>query len=220
MYCLVWFLEAATLSLGFPKYKLGMIILSPHTPRPLYEMSVKGFESLRIPPTWGIVLVTVPWTHMQRPDTPFPFPFQTLCRWLLTVRKNYRMVLYHNWRHAFNVCQLMFAMLTVSVFSDGERSPVIHGDLQASSSRFPCLWLIAMWFIWHWNLPTWLWGDVFHSNVWALKLWHHPGLEAGAVLEWLLEPHQCFILGNQLFLQKKCLDFQSNLFAEDMGISN
>lgn len=40
--------------------------------------------------------------------------FQTLCRWLLTVRKNYRMVLYHNWRHAFNVCQLMFAMLTVS----------------------------------------------------------------------------------------------------------
>lgn len=30
------------------------------------------------------------------------------------------MVLYHNWRHAFNVCQLMFAMLTVSVFSDRE----------------------------------------------------------------------------------------------------
>lgn len=40
-------------------------------------------------------------------------PLQTLCRWLLTVRKNYRMVLYHNWRHAFNVCQCMFAMLTV-----------------------------------------------------------------------------------------------------------
>lgn len=38
---------------------------------------------------------------------------QMLCRWLLTVRKNYRMVLYHNWRHAFNVCQCMFAMLTV-----------------------------------------------------------------------------------------------------------
>lgn len=48
-----------------------------------------------------------------------PLPFQTLCRWLLTVRKNYRMVLYHNWRHAFNVCQLMFAMLTVSVFVEG-----------------------------------------------------------------------------------------------------
>lgn len=44
-----------------------------------------------------------------------PSVLQTLCRWLLTVRKNYRMVLYHNWRHAFNVCQLMFAMLTVSI---------------------------------------------------------------------------------------------------------
>ena len=56
--------------------------------------------------------------HMELPDVNFRFPFQTLCRWLLTVRKNYRMVLYHNWRHAFNVCQLMFAMLTVSVFGD------------------------------------------------------------------------------------------------------
>ncbi|NXS17147.1 PDE11 phosphodiesterase, partial [Mystacornis crossleyi] len=44
----------------------------------------------------------------------FKIDYETLCRWLLTVRKNYRMVLYHNWRHAFNVCQLMFAMLTVS----------------------------------------------------------------------------------------------------------
>ncbi|KAG8508194.1 Dual 3',5'-cyclic-AMP and -GMP phosphodiesterase 11A, partial [Galemys pyrenaicus] len=42
----------------------------------------------------------------------FKIDYETLCRWLLTVRKNYRMVLYHNWRHAFNVCQLMFAMLT------------------------------------------------------------------------------------------------------------
>ncbi|CAL8268043.1 unnamed protein product [Lota lota] len=43
---------------------------------------------------------------------------QTLCRWLLTVRKNYRMVLYHNWRHAFNVCQCMFAMLTTAGFQE------------------------------------------------------------------------------------------------------
>ncbi|TNN25565.1 Dual 3',5'-cyclic-AMP and -GMP phosphodiesterase 11A [Liparis tanakae] len=44
----------------------------------------------------------------------FKIDYETLCRWLLTVRKNYRMVLYHNWRHAFNVCQCMFAMLTVN----------------------------------------------------------------------------------------------------------
>lgn len=41
------------------------------------------------------------------------FP-QVLCRWLLTVRKNYRTVAYHNWRHAFNVSQCMFIMITVS----------------------------------------------------------------------------------------------------------
>ncbi|XP_005105678.3 dual 3',5'-cyclic-AMP and -GMP phosphodiesterase 11A [Aplysia californica] len=36
---------------------------------------------------------------------------ETLCRWILTVRKNYRNIAYHNWRHAFNVCQVMFAIL-------------------------------------------------------------------------------------------------------------
>ncbi|KAF3843231.1 hypothetical protein F7725_002080 [Dissostichus mawsoni] len=40
------------------------------------------------------------------------------CAGGLTVRKNYRMVLYHNWRHAFNVCQCMFAMLTTAGFQE------------------------------------------------------------------------------------------------------
>ena len=39
---------------------------------------------------------------------------QTLCRWLLSVKKNYRPNIYHNWRHAFNVAQSMFTMITVS----------------------------------------------------------------------------------------------------------
>eukprot|EP00794_Sanderia_malayensis_P005382 gene5382-6055_t len=47
-----------------------------------------------------------------------------LCRWILTVKKNYRPVLYHNWRHAFNVAQTMFGMFTsgkmVDWFSDLE----------------------------------------------------------------------------------------------------
>ena len=41
--------------------------------------------------------------------------FQTLCRWLLSVKKNYRNVTYHNWRHAFNVAQTMFWMIAVSI---------------------------------------------------------------------------------------------------------
>jgi dual 3',5'-cyclic-AMP and -GMP phosphodiesterase 11 len=44
----------------------------------------------------------------------FNIEFVTLTRWLLSVRKNYRLVTYHNWRHAFNVAQMMFAILTVS----------------------------------------------------------------------------------------------------------
>ncbi|XP_026467286.1 cGMP-specific 3',5'-cyclic phosphodiesterase [Ctenocephalides felis] len=41
----------------------------------------------------------------------FHVPYDVLCRWILSVRKNYRPVKYHNWRHAFNVAQTMFAML-------------------------------------------------------------------------------------------------------------
>ncbi|MFT7799570.1 dual 3',5'-cyclic-AMP and -GMP phosphodiesterase 11A [Arapaima gigas] len=48
----------------------------------------------------------------------FKIDYETLCRWLLTVRKNYRMVLYHNWRHAFNVCQCMYSMLTTAGFQE------------------------------------------------------------------------------------------------------
>jgi len=39
---------------------------------------------------------------------------ETLYRFLITVRRNYRDVPYHNWRHAFNVSQVMFAILMVS----------------------------------------------------------------------------------------------------------
>lgn len=44
----------------------------------------------------------------------FHIDYSVLCRWLLSVKKNYRNVTYHNWRHAFNVAQMMFAILTVS----------------------------------------------------------------------------------------------------------
>lgn len=46
----------------------------------------------------------------------FHIDYDVLCRWLLSVKKNYRNVTYHNWRHAFNVAQMMFAILTVRFF--------------------------------------------------------------------------------------------------------
>ena len=44
----------------------------------------------------------------------FHIDYTTLCRWLASVKKNYRNVTYHNWRHAFNVAQMMFATITAT----------------------------------------------------------------------------------------------------------
>lgn len=45
----------------------------------------------------------------------FHIDYEVLCRWLLSVKKNYRNVTYHNWRHAFNVAQMMFSIVTVII---------------------------------------------------------------------------------------------------------
>uniref|UniRef100_A0A673ZT14 Phosphodiesterase n=1 Tax=Salmo trutta TaxID=8032 RepID=A0A673ZT14_SALTR len=41
----------------------------------------------------------------------FKVPAETLTRWMYTVRKGYRDITYHNWRHGFNVGQTMFCLL-------------------------------------------------------------------------------------------------------------
>ncbi|KAL4232240.1 hypothetical protein ACF0H5_009814 [Mactra antiquata] len=54
----------------------------------------------------------------------YRIPMEVMCRWTCSVKKNYRPVTYHNWRHAFNVTQTMFTMLftgqLLPVFSDLE----------------------------------------------------------------------------------------------------
>eukprot|EP00092_Neocalanus_flemingeri_P000851 GFUD01000908.1.p1 GENE.GFUD01000908.1~~GFUD01000908.1.p1 ORF type:complete len:940 (+),score=252.02 GFUD01000908.1:154-2973(+) len=50
----------------------------------------------------------------------FNLDHSTMCRWILTVKKNYRPeVTYHNWRHAFNVAQVMFSSLINSGWWEG-----------------------------------------------------------------------------------------------------
>ena len=39
------------------------------------------------------------------------FDGETLMRFVLTIKKNYRKVPYHNWNHAFSVAHSMYAML-------------------------------------------------------------------------------------------------------------
>ncbi|XP_033840419.1 cone cGMP-specific 3',5'-cyclic phosphodiesterase subunit alpha' [Periophthalmus magnuspinnatus] len=41
----------------------------------------------------------------------FKVPAETLTRWMYTVRKGYRAITYHNWRHGFNVGHTMFCLL-------------------------------------------------------------------------------------------------------------
>uniref|UniRef100_A0A4W3K1J2 Phosphodiesterase n=1 Tax=Callorhinchus milii TaxID=7868 RepID=A0A4W3K1J2_CALMI len=41
----------------------------------------------------------------------FKVPPEVLTRWMYTIRKGYRDITYHNWRHGFNVGQTMFTLL-------------------------------------------------------------------------------------------------------------
>nr|CDS32160.1 dual 3'5' cyclic AMP and GMP phosphodiesterase [Hymenolepis microstoma] len=63
----------------------------------------------------------------------FRIDYTSLCRWVLSVKKNYRAVTYHNWRHAFNVAQTMFAM-----FKSGGMQEVFS-DLECLSIIIACL---------------------------------------------------------------------------------
>ncbi|XP_026472829.1 dual 3',5'-cyclic-AMP and -GMP phosphodiesterase 11 [Ctenocephalides felis] len=63
----------------------------------------------------------------------FHIDYEVLCRWLLSVKKNYRNVTYHNWRHAFNVAQMMFAILTATQWWK------IFGDIECLGLIIACL---------------------------------------------------------------------------------
>jgi len=55
------------------------------------------------------------------------------CRWILSVKKNYRSVIYHNWRHSFSVTQTMFAMLTTGQMIN------LMSDIEVLSLMVACL---------------------------------------------------------------------------------
>ncbi|XP_063975881.1 dual 3',5'-cyclic-AMP and -GMP phosphodiesterase 11 isoform X3 [Diachasmimorpha longicaudata] len=63
----------------------------------------------------------------------FHIDYEVLCRWLLSVKKNYRNVIYHNWRHAFNVAQMMFAILTATQWWK------IFGEIECLALMIACL---------------------------------------------------------------------------------
>lgn len=54
--------------------------------------------------------------------SPHSFDFEKLCRFIMSVKKNYRRVPYHNWKHAVTVAHCMYAILqnNLGLFSDLE----------------------------------------------------------------------------------------------------
>lgn len=63
----------------------------------------------------------------------FNIDYGVLCRWLLSVKKSYRKVIYHNWRHAFNVAQMMFSIVTATKWWK------VLGDLECLGLLIACL---------------------------------------------------------------------------------
>ncbi|EDV27652.1 uncharacterized protein TRIADDRAFT_10459, partial [Trichoplax adhaerens] len=75
-----------------------------------YNLQSLKFDDFSLDPD-GMILASIRMFKECEFLQKFKIDYSTLCTWLLTVRKNYRNVAYHNWRHAFNVAQLMFAII-------------------------------------------------------------------------------------------------------------
>lgn len=59
------------------------------------------------------------------------FEMEKLCRFILTVRKNYRSVTYHNWEHGFHVAHALWLMIKANddIFTKFEKMALIIGGI-------------------------------------------------------------------------------------------
>ncbi|XP_031441005.1 cGMP-specific 3',5'-cyclic phosphodiesterase isoform X2 [Clupea harengus] len=74
----------------------------------LMDFSFSDFDLSDAETTQGAIRMFVDLKLVQN----FQMKYSGLCQWILSVKKNYRKnVVYHNWRHAFNTAQCMFAVL-------------------------------------------------------------------------------------------------------------
>uniref|UniRef100_A0A8C5ER54 Phosphodiesterase n=1 Tax=Gouania willdenowi TaxID=441366 RepID=A0A8C5ER54_GOUWI len=74
----------------------------------LMDFSFSDFELSDTETTLAAVRMFIDLNLVQN----FQMKYTSLCQWILSVKKNYRRnVAYHNWRHAFNTAQCMFALI-------------------------------------------------------------------------------------------------------------
>ncbi|XP_057201809.1 cGMP-specific 3',5'-cyclic phosphodiesterase isoform X2 [Triplophysa rosa] len=74
----------------------------------LLDFSFSDFDLTDVETTQATIRMFVDLKLVQN----FQMKYKSLCQWIFSVKKNYRKnVVYHNWRHAFNTSQSMFAVL-------------------------------------------------------------------------------------------------------------
>ncbi|XP_060688395.1 cGMP-specific 3',5'-cyclic phosphodiesterase isoform X2 [Hemiscyllium ocellatum] len=85
----------------------AMAVPSAHSLK-LLDFSFSDFDLTEVETTLATIRMFIDLNFLQN----FQMKYEVLCRWILSVKKNYRRhVVYHNWRHAFNTAQCMFAVL-------------------------------------------------------------------------------------------------------------
>ncbi|XP_054266416.1 dual 3',5'-cyclic-AMP and -GMP phosphodiesterase 11-like isoform X2 [Macrosteles quadrilineatus] len=134
--------------IAMAKQSVTLEVLSYHASATLEE--AQRLRSLRIPAAQNFNLHDFKFDdiHMDDDDTlkaclrmfldldfveRFHIDYEVLCRWLLSVKKNYRNVIYHNWRHAFNVAQMMFSIITATQWWK------IFGEIECMALIIACL---------------------------------------------------------------------------------
>ncbi|XP_042157312.1 cAMP and cAMP-inhibited cGMP 3',5'-cyclic phosphodiesterase 10A isoform X3 [Oncorhynchus tshawytscha] len=93
-------------------------------PTPLYkEIELFHFDISQFEELWPAVFVYM--VHNSCGET--SFELEKLCRFTMSVRKNYRRVPYHNWKHAVNVAHCMYAILqkTTGIFTEIEKKGLL-----------------------------------------------------------------------------------------------
>ncbi|XP_074044108.1 cAMP and cAMP-inhibited cGMP 3',5'-cyclic phosphodiesterase 10A isoform X2 [Macrotis lagotis] len=91
---------------------------SLHKEIELYHFDISPFEEM-----WPAIFVYM--VHQSCGTT--CFDSEMLCRFIMSVKKNYRRVPYHNWKHAVTVAHCMYAILqnTQGLFTDLERKGLL-----------------------------------------------------------------------------------------------
>ncbi|XP_051854046.1 cAMP and cAMP-inhibited cGMP 3',5'-cyclic phosphodiesterase 10A isoform X2 [Antechinus flavipes] len=84
----------------------------------LYHFDISPFEEM-----WPAIFVYM--VHQSCGTA--CFDFEKLCRFIMSVKKNYRRVPYHNWKHAVTVAHCMYAILqnNQGLFTDLERKGLL-----------------------------------------------------------------------------------------------